>query len=304
MNEWLWSYSGYSADEEGQREALCTVGNGYVATRGALAESAADGIHYPGTYVAGVFNRLTTRIADRDVENESIVNAPNWLPVLFRVLGGEWFSMDHASVEDHHLELDLERALLTRRSRLSDDAGRTLSVTERRFISLADQHLLASETTFVPENFSGAVEVMSVLDGTVQNTGVPRYGALDHDHLAHVDSRIVEPDLMLLEVKTNDSGIHIAQAARTKLAYNGEELHPVAEPIVEDRYAAQRYELELETGTALTVEKTVALFTSLDHGIYSPREEAVHNARRATGFDELLEHHATSWSHAAWRWRR
>ena len=301
MNEWLWSYSGYSADEEGQREALCTVGNGYVATRGALAESAADGIHYPGTYVAGVFNRLTTRIADRDVENESIVNAPNWLPVLFRVLGGEWFSMDHASVEDHHLELDLKRALLTRRSRLSDDAGRTLSVTERRFISLADQHLLASETTFVPENFSGAVEVMSVLDGTVQNTGVPRYGALDHDHLAHVDSRIVEPDLMLLEVKTNDSGIHIAQAARTKLASNGEELHPVAEPIVEDRYAAQRYELELETGTALTVEKTVALFTSLDHGIYSPREEAVHNARRATGFDELLEHHATSWSHA---WNR
>ena len=39
--------------QERLREALCTVGNGYLATRGAAPESVADGVHYPGTYVAG-----------------------------------------------------------------------------------------------------------------------------------------------------------------------------------------------------------------------------------------------------------
>ncbi|MEU1481951.1 hypothetical protein [Streptomyces sp. NPDC005760] len=29
--------------------SLCTLGNGYLATRGALPECAADDVHYPGT---------------------------------------------------------------------------------------------------------------------------------------------------------------------------------------------------------------------------------------------------------------
>lgn len=41
------------------REALCVVGNGLYATRGAAEESCADGTHYPATYLAGAFNRLS-----------------------------------------------------------------------------------------------------------------------------------------------------------------------------------------------------------------------------------------------------
>jgi trehalose/maltose hydrolase-like predicted phosphorylase len=38
---------------EGIREALCALGNGYFATRGAAAWARADERHYPGTYLAG-----------------------------------------------------------------------------------------------------------------------------------------------------------------------------------------------------------------------------------------------------------
>ena len=51
---WLHAGRRGRAISEGLREALCTVGNGYFATRGALPESASDAIHHPGTYVAGV----------------------------------------------------------------------------------------------------------------------------------------------------------------------------------------------------------------------------------------------------------
>ena len=45
-------------------------------------------MHYPGTYVAGLYNRLVSQVAGRDVENEDLVNTPNWLPLRFRIIGG------------------------------------------------------------------------------------------------------------------------------------------------------------------------------------------------------------------------
>ena len=51
----------------------------------------ADDIHYPGTYLAGGYNRLRTDIAGRVVENEDLVNFPNWLALEFRIADGDWF---------------------------------------------------------------------------------------------------------------------------------------------------------------------------------------------------------------------
>lgn len=78
MRDWTWDYEGYDPGDERLRESMCTLGNGYFATRGAAPECAADSVHYPGTYVAGCYNRLTSEVAGRLVENEEMVNLPNW----------------------------------------------------------------------------------------------------------------------------------------------------------------------------------------------------------------------------------
>ncbi|MBE0619314.1 MAG: beta-phosphoglucomutase family hydrolase, partial [Burkholderiales bacterium] len=74
---WSLVFEDFEPAQEGIREALCTLGNGYFATRGAAAGAQADDIHYPGTYLAGGYNRLRTDIAGRLVENEDLVNCPN-----------------------------------------------------------------------------------------------------------------------------------------------------------------------------------------------------------------------------------
>ena len=84
-SEWSLVFEGFDPAQEGIREALCALGNGYFATRGAAAWALADDIHYPGTYLAGGYNRLRTDIAGRVVENEDLVNFPNWLAVEFRI---------------------------------------------------------------------------------------------------------------------------------------------------------------------------------------------------------------------------
>jgi hypothetical protein len=49
------------------------------------------GVHYPGTYLAGGYNRLKTEIEGGVIENEDLMNMPNWLSLKFRPIGGEWF---------------------------------------------------------------------------------------------------------------------------------------------------------------------------------------------------------------------
>ena len=93
MRSWRLVYSGFNPEGEKLREALCTLGNGYFATRGAGPESADDAIHYPGTYLAGGYNRLKTEKVGRIIENEDLVNMPNWLPLNFRFENSDWFDL-------------------------------------------------------------------------------------------------------------------------------------------------------------------------------------------------------------------
>ena len=51
---------GFDPVAGGFREVLCALGNGYWGTRGAAPECDSDAAHYPGTDLAGVYNRVST----------------------------------------------------------------------------------------------------------------------------------------------------------------------------------------------------------------------------------------------------
>ena len=72
MTGWSLVYQNFDAQQEGLREALCTLGNGYFATRGALEFIESNDVHYPGTYLAGCYNRLKTEISGYVIENEDL----------------------------------------------------------------------------------------------------------------------------------------------------------------------------------------------------------------------------------------
>ena len=76
MNGWLLAYDAFDPAQERLREALCALGNGYFATRGAAPESPPGRIHYPGTYIAGGYNRLPTEIAGRAVDTKTSSTCP------------------------------------------------------------------------------------------------------------------------------------------------------------------------------------------------------------------------------------
>ena len=152
---WDYVFDGYDPQNEKLREALCTLGNGYFATRGAAAESKAGQVHYPGTYAAGVYNRLVDNVAGTEIDNESLVNLPNWLALTFRIDGGSWFDIDAVTVLSYRQTLDLRSAVLTREVRFRDQEDRTTFLTQRRFVAMHLPHVGALETTIVAEDWSG-----------------------------------------------------------------------------------------------------------------------------------------------------
>jgi trehalose/maltose hydrolase-like predicted phosphorylase len=300
MNAWAWHYEGYVPEKEGLREALCTVGNGYLATRGAAPEIAADGIHHPGTYAAGVYNRRTSEVAGQEIDNESLVNLPNWLVLTFRIEGGPWFSVDDVEVLDHRQTLDIRRAVLTRHVRFRDRAGRTTALTQRRFVSMDDAHACALETTFVAEDWSGELQVRSALDGTVRNTLVERYRDLESDHLDPVRTAELSHDSVLLVVETNQSHIRVAMASRTSVTCGAEQLSVPRRLVERDGWVGQDLTVEMARGEAVTVDKVVAVFTGRDHAISEPATAAARWLPRLGDFDALLTCHVRAWSHL-WR---
>ncbi len=295
MSDWTLVYEGYDPALEGHREALCTLGNGYVATRGASTDAVADGVHYPGTYLAGGYDRQTTEVAGHQIENESLVNIPNWLPLTFRADGGAWFRLDDVEILDYRQELDVGRGVLRRRMRFRDDHGRTTRWAERRLVSMADPHLAGLSVELTAEDWSGRLTVRSAIDGGVTNTGVPRYRDLAHEHLDVLVQDHIGSDTIVLRCRTKQSMLGIAQAARTRLYRDGSEIAGDHETYVADGVVAHEISCDLDAGVPLTVEKIAAVYTSRDRAISEPLLEATDAMGRAGRFDELLIAHALAW---------
>lgn len=296
MTGWSLVYEGFAAPEEGRREALCTVGNGYLATRGAAPESRASDVHYPGTYAAGCYNRLADTVAGATVENESLVNLPNWLPLSFRVAGGDWFQAASADLLEYRQELDLRRGVLTRLLRFRDQDGRTTQVTQRRFAHMELPHLCGLQTTIIAEDWSGSVEVRSALDGTVENGGVERYRKLSGRHLRPVLAEQAAGDTLLLVTETCRSHIRVAEAARTRVLRGGQPVPAEPRLTSEADWIGQDFTIEVASGEAVTVDKLVAVYTSRDRAIAEPGAAALAEVARAGSFDELLRRHVRAWA--------
>ena len=290
-SDWSLVFEEFEPEREGMREALCTLGNGYFGTRGAAAGAVADGTHYPGTYLAGGYNRMTTDIAGRVVENEDLVNLPNWLSLMFRVGDQDWFEERQVKLLTYRQELDLRHGMLLRRIRFEDVHGRISLLQERRLVSMADMHLGALELSLTAENWSGQVTVRSAIDGRVVNNGARLYRRFNNRHLETLQARVESDEAISLLVRTSQSRLEIAQAVRTQVMLDGKDLTPVRRTVQEPDYIAQEFTVDLVEGQVLVLQKLGALHTSRDHAISECMLAARKAITRAGGFDEVMSDH-------------
>jgi alpha,alpha-trehalase len=298
---WSHIYTEFDPKDEGQRETMCALGNGYFVTRGAAPEAKADSVHYPGTYLAGGYNRLKTKIAGRIVESEDLVNIPNWLFLNFRIPGEEWFRLKDVKILFYRQYLNIKKGVLHRTIRFRDKKNRETIILQYSFVHGEKMHRAGLKTIITPLNWEGKIEICSALDGRVTNLGVERYRELRNDHLDMVDSRHVDENTMVLKMSTNQSCIDIALGARTKIFLGNKSAAVKSFPVDKPGYTATHFIVDVRKGNDLIVEKLISLYTSRDTGISECLLEAENTITNdVEGFDYLLKSHVTTWE-LLWR---
>jgi trehalose/maltose hydrolase-like predicted phosphorylase len=300
VNDFKLAYETFEPAEEGLREALTSTGNGYFCTRGACEWQDADDVHYPGTYAHGAYNRETTILRGQPVLNEDLVNLPNWLPLSLRIEGEEAIALDNVELLEYRHEYDVRTALLRREVRFRDRAGRVTRLRSRRFVSMAHVHQAGLEWTITPEDWSGRVEVVSALDGRVTNRGVARYRQLEGRHLDPVSPRTFGPEVIALRVRTRQSTIYVAEAARTRVFRGDERLGPERSLYQMEDYIQQALSFDVSEGESVRVEKMAAFYTAKDRAINEPLGAAGKSARRYPDFAQALSRHSDAWDEL-WR---
>nr|WKN38636.1 glycosyl hydrolase family 65 protein [Tunicatimonas sp. TK19036] len=302
MNNWKLVYKGLNTAQEGLREALCTLGNGYFATRGAAEESVADQVHYPGTYLAGGYNRLPSMIAGKFIENEDLVNWPNWLSLSFKVEGDEnWFSLERSRVIHYRQELDMALGILRREMHFIDPKNRESTIVSTRLASMDNPHWAAIRWEFQAVNWSGSICLRTGLDGSVKNEGVKRYGELNNQHLKIIDQGETTGDVIYLLVQSNQSRIYMAQATCCQVFEEDRQAIAKRKTTQEEGKISQYITLDVRQKKVTTIEKTVVVFTSKDQAISEPLIEARQAIAEKVSFTMLEKNHAEAWARL---WKR
>jgi HAD superfamily hydrolase (TIGR01509 family) len=292
---WKLSYIGLDRGDEKLRETLTTVGNGYVGVRGCYEGERASFYHYPGTYLAGIFNRVPTMVHGKEIYNNDFVNCPNWLPVEFRIGNSAYLSPLNMDLLSYKQELDLHAGLLVRTMICRDAHGLITRIQSMRLASMAEPNLCALRFELTPVNYSAPITMRVSLDGNVENAGVPRYSQLESRHLELMHSGRA-PSGVSLRVKTNASGYQIHMQAHSRLLEENRTLNTDRQIFKNKAEIGEEIRFQAHENRTYALEKLVAIYTSLD-GVQDLGSAATNLLNKHTSFSKIRTAHERAWAH-------
>jgi len=287
-NMWQISYDDYDPNKERSREALLAVGNGYFGTRGAMEESSANKNNYPGTYLAGVYNRLKSKVGDRLIENEDFVNCPNWLLFNFKINDSNWVDINETKILHINRILNFKNGLLSREMIIKDKNGNETEIESQRIASMDNPHLAAIQYSIKPLNYSGKITIKTGINGNLINDGVDRYKQLNQKHLKPFAEGGENKNAFVV-VKTTQSDIEIAEAYKIDSYFDEKVIDKaVYENVISEGEAYTLISNETGKNVSFKIEKIVSIFTSRDKNVKAPLLEAEMLLENQTNFDNIL----------------
>ena len=296
---WNLTYHGFLPEEEKLRETLSTVGNGYFGTRGCFECERDSQTHYPGTYVAGLYNKIPTRVHGETIHNNDFVNCPNWLLLEFAVGDGEFLSPLSMELLSYRQNVNLRDGVAGRALICKDRVGRITKIHSRRIASMSDPHRGALRFELTPVNYSARFTFRSTIDGGVVNNGVARYRQLKSEHLAPVATGRTERGTYL-HVRTNgERTVDVVVGARTAVELDGERQNVTKLVVEEGARVSEEFGVVALEGQTCAVEKLVSIHTSRDMVRGSRNgdliDEATKHTEQEITFVQALDAHKEAW---------
>lgn len=276
-DEWTIRQTLFDPEDLLHQETVYTIGNGYLATRGAFEEG------YPGerraTFIHGVFDAAPLVVTE-------LANAPDWLALTI-VLNGERFALNRGTLEAFERVLDLRNGVLARRVTWLSPHGDRAQLVFERFTSLAEPHALFLRVTVVPE-FEGTLEFDVGLNGNPISHGAQGEALLHWEWL----EQGTRDEVIYLHDRTFQSKIELGMAMRVKV-----EQGSVTGRAVWDTPNVPTVMLQADArpGEPVKLIKYVSVYTSRDVSALEVVERAI-ECVNTLEWDTAYEANAAAWA--------
>jgi len=293
-DEWLIIEEEFHPELNRKSESIFSIGNGYMGQR-ANFEEHYSGDSHQGTYVAGVYYPDKTRVGwwknGYPEYFAKVLNAPNWIGIDINVDG---IPLDLATVKIKSFTriLNMKEGYLERNFRIEVAKGKSLEVSSRRFLSMAEPDLGIIRYSIIPENFKGSLEYSIYLDANVRNEDT-NYGEKFWEPVNHETAAGVG----ILTSKTLKTDFHVTMGMCWQLLKNNKAITVKPEIINKSEYVANKFSVDFKPGEEWIIFKYVSVQSSLNH----PEKELVSVVKKrlnhafSTGFDKLFVSHRKEW---------
>lgn len=287
---WEMKYEGYHpGKDEYSVESLLTVGNGYFGLRGTLPEMKISDGHYPATYLAGLYNQAKSKVGDAEIFNEDFVNAPNGQYLSVRV-DGELVDITSQNVLSLTRTLNMRNGLFQSDMEIELQNKKQLRIQTSKIANMENTREYAIKYCVTPINFSGEIEIVSEIDGSVYNYNVERYRSLEQHHLDIVAVEASQKKAMLV-ARTKQSKFTIIQ--KSELMGDVVESAAIENDIKSDR-VIQTLKINAQENQMATIEKYVHI-ECLTNQQLDEAKEHIQMEVEAKSFADMLEMTTNAW---------
>ena len=291
---WSLTYHDYDKEKERTRESLLSVGNGYFGTRGAMEESLANKINYPGTYIAGVYNKLKSKVQNKDIYNEDFVNCPNWTYINFNINDEVPADINDYEIIDFYRNLNFKTGVLSKNIIIRDKKARETQIISKRIASMDNPHIAAIEYSIKPLNYSEDICISSGIIGNIINSGVERYKQLNQKHLLPVHQE-ADKNFNSILVKTSESDIKIAMSSKINVSINGNLVNPEFNHKLAQGNAFTDFHTNINKNDILKINKIISIYTSKDKNVEDAYITSKNEISKFDSFDEVFISSKKQW---------
>jgi len=276
-------------------ESIFSLGNGSIGQR-ANFEEAYSGESMQGSYIAGVYYPDKTKVGWWKIGYPEyfakVLNSPNWIGIEFSI-DGEPFDLNHCNIGSFERILDMKQAYLERNFIATMRSGKSIKVSARRFLSMAEPDIAAINYSITPLNFSGEIKIQSYIDGDIKNKDT-NWEEKFWDEV----SQSTENQICKIKVQTKKTNFKVCVATHTSFSKDfGEIVNCNYTSVIKTKFAGTESNIIVKQNECIVINKYACILSSLNFDETQIEDYCLKKLKSAVekGFAELFRAHTEEW---------
>lgn len=293
---WIHEETELRSESRNASDAVFTLGNGYMGSRGFFEEEQELEGTVGGIYLAGVYGQ--GKLTAWNGLHRELANTPNCYHVKISI-DGELVLPRPEQVSEYVRRLDMKNGILERSFVWTGKNGQNVRFRFERFVSMSEKHVTGQRVEMTPLNGNPKITITSGIIGSVTNLFSdtlliePTRPGLRHLKTIGQHGQIIET-----QVDRIADGTTIAQGQTCSVVVNGRAL--TAANLSKPDFVGCQFKCSSKAGQSLVMTKLVYTATSRD-GKASPVEHVQSLMDSNLNYDVLLAEHKNVWKE---KWHR